>query len=63
MCLCNKKATKMSIIISNGDFIEVIKKKKLESIGEVPQLDNKYGKANNNVEELVIDSEADKFLV
>ena len=40
-----------------------IKKKKLESIEEVPESDNEDGKANNNVEEVVIDSEADKFLV
>ena len=53
----------MSIIISNRDLIEVIKKKKLERIEEVPELDNVDGKANNNVEELVIDSEADKLLV
>ena len=53
----------MSVIISNGDLIEVMKKKKLESIEEVPELDNVDGKANNNVEELVIDSETDKFLV
>ena len=59
----NKKTTKMSIIISNGDLIELIKKKKPESIEEVPVLDNVNGKANNNVDELVIDSEADKFLV
>ena len=53
----------MSIIISNGDLIEVIKKKKLESIEEVSVSDNVDGKANKNVDELVIDSEADKFLV
>ena len=53
----------MSIITSRGDLIEVIKKKKLESIEEVPESDNADGKANNNVEELVIDSEADKFFV
>ena len=53
----------MSVIISNGDLIEVMKKKKLESIEEVLELDNVDGKANNNVEELVIDSETDKFLV
>ena len=53
----------MSIIISNGDLIEIIKKKKLESIEEVPVSDNVDGKANKNVDELVTDSEADKFLV
>ena len=53
----------MSIIISNGDLVEVIKKKKLESIEEVTELDNVDGKANNSVEKLVIDSEADKVLV
>ena len=53
----------MSIIISNGDLIEVIKKKKLESIEEVPASDNVDGKANKNIDELVIDSEAGKFLV
>ena len=30
---------------------------------EVPVSDNVDGKANNNVDELVIDSESDKFLV
>ena len=62
LILCSlyyKKATKMSIIISNGDLVEVIKKKKLESIEEVTELDNVDGKANNSVEKLVIDSEAD----
>ena len=53
----------MSIIISNGDLIQVIKKKKLESIEEVPVSDNADGKANKDVDELVTDSEADKFLV
>ena len=53
----------MSIIISNGDLIEIIKKKKLESIEEVPVSDNVDGKANKNADELVTDSEADKFLV
>ena len=53
----------MSIIISNGDLIEVIKRGKLESIEEVPELDNVDVKDNNNIEELVIDSEADKSLV
>ena len=53
----------MSIIISNGDLIEVTKQKKLKSIEEVPVSDNVDGKANNNVDELVIDSEADKFLI
>ena len=37
------------------------KKKKLESIEEVTELDNVDGKANNSVKKLVIDSEADKF--
>ena len=53
----------MSVIISNRDLIEVIKKKKLESIEEVPASDNVDGKANKNIDELVIDSEAGKFLV
>ena len=44
-------------------MIEVIRKKKLESIEEVPVSDNVDDKANNGVDELVIDSEADKFLV
>ena len=39
------------------------KKKRLESIEEVPESDNVDGKANNSVEELVIDSEPGKFLV
>ena len=56
-------STTMSIIISNGDLIEVIKRERLESIEEVPESDNVDGKANNNVEELIIDSKADKFLV
>ena len=30
---------------------------------EVPELDNVDGKANNSVEELVIDSETGKYLV
>ena len=51
----------MSIIVSNKYLIEVIKKK-LESI-EVPKPDNVDGKGNNNIQELVIDSEANKFLV
>ena len=33
------------------------------SIEEVPELDNVDGKANNGIDELVIDSETDKFLV
>ena len=53
----------MSIIISNGDLIEVIKRERLESIEEVPESDNVDGKANKSVEKLVIDSEADKVLV
>ena len=53
----------MSIIISNKDQIEVIEKKKLESIEEVPVLDNVDGKDNKNIDKLVIDSEADDFLV
>ena len=44
-------------------MIEVIRKKKLESIEEVPVSDNVDGKANNSVDELVIDSEADTILV
>ena len=44
-------------------MIEVIKKKKLESIEEVPVLDNVEGKANKNVDKLVTDSDTDKFLV
>ena len=39
------------------------KKKKLESIEEVTESDNVDGKANNSVEKLVIDSEADKVVV
>ena len=39
------------------------KKKKLENIEEAPEPDNVDSKGNNNNEELVIDSEADKFLV
>ena len=39
------------------------KKKKLESIEEVPESDNVDGKASYNVDELVIDSKADKFSV
>ena len=39
------------------------KKKKLESIEEIPESGNVDSKANSNVEEPVIDSEADKFLV
>ena len=39
----------MPIIISNGDLIEVTKKKKLESIEEVLELDNADGNANSNV--------------
>ena len=58
--LYKKKATKMSIIISNGDLIEV-KKKKLESIEEVPESDNVEGKASNNVDELVINSNLEKI--
>ena len=61
--LYNKKTTKMSIIISNGDLNEAIKKEKLESKEEVLVSNNVDGKANKNVDELVIDSEADKFLV
>ena len=55
----------MSVVISNRDLIEVIKKKKkLESIEEVPASNNNVdGKANKNIEELVIDSEAGKILV
>ena len=53
----------MSVIISNRDLIGVIKKKKLESVEEVPASDNVDGKANKNIDELVIDSEAGKFLV
>ena len=53
----------MSIIISNGDLIEVIKRGKLESIEEVPKSDNVNVKNNNTIEELVIDSELDKSLV
>ena len=44
-------------------MIEVIRKKKLESIEEVLVSDNVDGKANNSVDELVIDSEADTILV
>ena len=39
----------MPIIISNGDLIEVTKKKKLESIEEVLESDNADGNANSNV--------------
>ena len=38
---------------------QLLPKKRLE----VPVSDNVDGKANNNVDELVIDSESDKFLV
>ena len=38
-------------------------KKKPDSIEEVPVSDNVDGMTNNSVDELVIDSEADKFLV
>ena len=52
----------MSITISNGDLIEVIKKE-TRKYRRSTWIDNADGKAKNIVEELVIDFEADKFLV
>ena len=48
------------IILANDELDKLIKKTKLETIEEVKQLDNVNGA---NVENFVIESEADKFLV
>ena len=48
------------IILANDELDKLIKKTKLETIEEVKQLDNVDGA---NVENFVIESEADKFLV
>ena len=48
------------IILANDELDKLIKKTKLETIEEVKQLDNVDG---TNVENFVIESEADKFLV
>ena len=48
------------IILANDELDKLIKKTRLETIEEVKQLDNVDG---TNVENFVIESEADKFLV
>ena len=55
------KTSKMSfIILTNDELAKLIKKKKLETIEEVNKPDNVDG---TNVENFVIESEDDKFLV
>ena len=49
-----------SIILTNDELAKLIKKKKLETIEEVDKPDNVDG---TNVENFVIESEDDKFLV
>ena len=48
------------IILTNDELAKLIKKKKLETIEEVNKPDNVDG---TNVENFVIESEDDKFLV
>ena len=55
------KTSKMtSIILANDESAKLIKKTKLETIEEVNEPDNVDGA---NVENFVIESEADKFIV
>ena len=49
-----------SIILTNNELAKLIKKKKLETIEEVNKPDNVD---STNVENFVIESEDDKFLV
>ena len=53
----------MSIIISQGDLYEIVKKRKLETIEESEEPDQTDGKEiDESLNELIIENEAKKFI-
>ena len=53
----------MSIIISQGDLYEIVKKRKLETIEESEEPDQTDGKEiDESLNELIIENEAQKFI-
>ena len=52
----------MTILITSGDLINVIKKSRLETIPEEQESDNTDGGLEIDTDEIIIEAEADKFI-